>query len=75
MPPLSVQPRGLTLQDWSSQLRVDISDTVPLYNGGDWQEWARSCLAIDAFQKGGAPRPEYFQNWQDWAERVFQTLS
>jgi hypothetical protein len=75
MPAISAMPRGLTLQDWASQLRIDISDAVPTYQGGDWQEWARSCLAIDVFQKGGAPRPEYYEKWEDWAERVFQALT
>lgn len=75
MPPLAVMPKGLTLQDWSAQLRIDVSETVPIYMGGDWQDWARSCLAIDAFQKSAAPRPEYYEKWEDWAERVFQTLT
>lgn len=75
MPVIAVQPRGLTLEDWAAQLRIDVTDAVPVYGGGDWQEWARACLALDAFQKGGAPRPEGFANWQDWAERVFQALN
>lgn len=74
---LLTSPHSLSLEDWAAQVRTDLSDdNIPeFFPGMDWQEWGRRCLDESSFGRRGAPAPEFFSDWREWADRVFQTLS
>jgi hypothetical protein len=41
----------------------------------DWKEWASSLKAIDVFTNEGIPGPFIFDNWQDWAEALVNSVN
>jgi len=68
-----VVPIGIDPRDWAAQLRIDWSgDDVPQWTDDmDWKDWGRRLVVQSTALRGAAPLPDQFDNFEDWALRVF----
>ena len=74
---LVYDPRGHTFETWSS-LMVEAYADQQLQMGlteNNWQDFARSMLAMELFNNSAMPQPETFLKWNDWAEAVVNVVS
>ena len=74
---LIYDPRFHTFESWaclmcelyaSNQLQVPILDM-------DWKSWAAGLKAIDVFANEAIPMTESFNNWQDWAQELVNSVN
>lgn len=66
-------PNLYSLEEWASALPPQFNDT-PRVVGDNWHEFADAlCLSRIGLQYG-IPSPYMFDNWKDWAVRVYQVL-
>lgn len=77
--PLAViyDPRHHTFDSWAS-LMVEAygGQQLEIPSGEDnWKAWATGLKAIDLFANEGVPGPYIFENWQDWAEAVVNSVN
>lgn len=68
-----VLPIGIEPEEWAARLRIDWSqDDVPQWTPGmTWQEWGTRLINQSTALRGAAPRPDQFNNFEEWALRVF----
>lgn len=74
---MNVDPRGLTVQEWTSFSTPSLSRlaSVPvLGDQRDWQQWALAVIQSSKVSRFGPPDPRHFDNWQDWAFRFNQAV-
>ena len=70
-------PRHHTFQSWASlmcELFANLQLAVP-NSEEQWKEWGAGLAGVATFNAGAIPSPYLFDNWQDWAERVVQTVN
>lgn len=70
------QPFLMTLDDWASQVLVDLGRYGVfgrLTDDSRWQDWAVQFINNSRIP-GSIPNPYQFKNWREWAERFCQTL-
>lgn len=70
-------PRGFRdFQDWACLMLESFADLhvedPRRYNDENWAEWAYSFQTVSAFNSVDIPRPEFFSDWKDWAQRIYQ---
>lgn len=70
-------PLNMSVADWAACLRIDWSqEYVPEYiPNTDWRVWGMRLIADNIALQGAAPDPSGFDNFQDWAVRVFEATS
>ncbi len=76
-PALVYDPRYMEFEQWACLMceqyaaqQLSIPD-----NDADWKSWAVGLLAIDLFTTQGVPDPYGFENWQDWASALLNTMN
>lgn len=72
-----VNPRGIDMLRWAGQMALSLSayGNVPvLTDPAHWRTWAGVVVAIPAVAAVGAPRPEPFNDWRQWAEQFNLSL-
>jgi hypothetical protein len=70
-------PRYHSWDSWAS-LMVEAYANQQLSRPGpeaDWKQWAEGFKALDSFNKSGAPGPQAFDKWQDWAQALVGAVS
>jgi hypothetical protein len=74
---LVYDPRYHTFESWASlmceqyaaqQLAIPDAST-------NWQDWASGLKAIDVFTNEGIPGPSYYDDWQEWAEALVNSVN
>lgn len=74
---LVYDPRYHTFTSWASlmceayagqQLEIPSSDD-------EWQAWGAGLKAIDIFANEGVSDPYQFQNWEDWAASLVNSVN
>ena len=66
----SIDPRFLTAPAWASQMTLGLSayGAVPiLRDEAGWRGWARQVVLLPEVAALGAPQPDQFADWRDWA--------
>lgn len=68
---MSIDPRHLSWQQWSSETKALYFPSLPSHTDEDnWKDWAAmAASAIPALAAVHIPLPQFYQNWQDWAFR------
>jgi hypothetical protein len=52
------------------------AQNLEIPNGEDnWKGWAAGFVGIDLFARVGMPNPYQYDDWQEWAMAVTNTLS
>jgi hypothetical protein len=41
----------------------------------NWKDWASGLKAIDVFTNEGIPGPAYYDDWQEWAEALVNSVN
>jgi hypothetical protein len=75
--PLVYDPRYHTWDSWAS-LMVEAYAAQQLSIPTDeaqWKDWAAGLRGIDIFVNEGVPSPYEFDNWQDWAVVLVNTVN
>lgn len=73
-----IDPRGMTVTDWCHQMvqnLAPIMNAPKLLDPKEWREWAMSVTSNPSIRKFQPPDPNFFEDWQDWAERFVQVVS
>lgn len=68
----AIDTRLIDVVSWAAQMTTLLAPygTVPvLRSPDDWRWWAAVVVALPAIAALGAPRPEPFPTWQDWARQ------
>ena len=74
---LVYDPRYHTFESWASlmceqyaaqQLAIPDAST-------NWQDWASGLKAIDVFTNEGIPGPLIYNDWQEWAEALVNSVN
>jgi hypothetical protein len=74
---LVYDPRYHTFESWASlmceqyaaqQLAIPDAST-------NWQDWASGLKAIDVFTNEGIPGPFIYNDWQEWAEALVNSVN
>lgn len=66
----TVNPRGMDVRRWTAQMQLSLQayGPVPALLADDgWRDWARTVTNFPGIAAVGAPRPDGFHAWQDWA--------
>lgn len=72
-----IDPRGMTLRDWSSAVILATADTWDLGTLADesaWQSWAVGLVRARPFAQRILPDPYQFDDWREWATRAYPML-
>ena len=70
-------PTNLTLEDWSSQLLLDLDAEGAfgrLQDPTRWQDWGVQFLNNTTLGRN-LPNPYQFTDWKEWAERLCGALT
>lgn len=70
-------PTGMELQDWSSQVILDLDSYGAfgrLQDPARWQDWGVQFLNNTTIGRN-LPNPYGFNDWREWAERLVGALS
>lgn len=63
---------------WADQMSFLVEEEVPQFlrldNPSEWREWAMCLVGAQDPIGQDAPDPYFFSTWQEWAERLFQTV-
>jgi hypothetical protein len=74
---LVYDPRYHTFESWAAlmceqyaaqQLAIPDAST-------NWQDWASGLKAIDVFTNEGIPGPFIYNDWQEWAEALVNSVN
>jgi hypothetical protein len=72
-----IDPRGMGLIDWADSLILSVGDAFAfgrLDDETEWQGWATSFLRATPFTQRTLPDPYQFDDWREWAMRVYPML-
>jgi len=72
-----IDPRGMTLIDWADSVILSVGDAWSfgrLDDENDWQDWAVGFLNASPFSTRAVPDPYQFDDWREWAMRVYPML-
>jgi hypothetical protein len=65
------------LIDWADSVILSVGDAWAfgrLDDENDWQDWATGFLKASPFSTRAAPDPYQFDDWREWAMRVYPML-
>ena len=66
-------PNLYSLEEWAAELPPDFND-MPRLVSENWVEWADALCLSNIGLQYGIPSAVGFDNWKDWAVRVYQVL-
>jgi len=69
-----IHPAHMQLRDWADAIILSVVDAWSygrLDNEDDWQAWGTTFIRADKFVQLNPPDPYEYDNWRDWAERMF----
>lgn len=72
-----IDPRGMRLQDWADSVILALGDKWAygtLSSEADWQNWAVGFVRASEFTQRTLPDPFQFDDWREWAMRVYPLL-
>lgn len=72
-----INPRNMSLTDWADSVILSTSDAWSfgkLEDEARWQDWAIGFVRASNFTQQVVPDPYQFEDWRDWAERVYPML-
>lgn len=74
---LVYDPRYHTWESWASlMVEAYAGQQLAIPDGeADWRPWAASLKAIDVFSNEAIPGPYVFDNWQDWAAALVNSIN
>jgi hypothetical protein len=64
-------PEYLNWEEWAGIVVEDFSN-LGLPEIGPWRDWGLALLEFDEFKE--VPPPEFFDHWQQWADRVVDVV-
>jgi hypothetical protein len=67
----------MTLIDWADSVILSVGDAWSfgrLDDENEWQDWATGFLKASPFSTRAAPDPYQFDDWREWAMRVYPML-
>lgn len=68
-------PNLYSMEEWASALPPAFNDIPRVVGiGEDWELWADALCSSRIGLQYGIPTPRQFDNWKDWAVRVYQVL-
>lgn len=72
-----ILPYNISFEDWAASVVQDFPlDIVPVEaNEDNWKEWANYVAFSRTFSQNDVPGPDGFDDWHDWAERVYQLMA
>jgi hypothetical protein len=65
------------LRDWADSVILDLGDAWSfgtLKDEARWQEWAANIVRASTFAQQVLPNPYQFNDWREWAMRVYPML-
>jgi hypothetical protein len=68
----------IELRDWADQVILDLDKFGPirrLEDDGDWQTWGTQFQTISGLSQKNPPDPRFFNDWREWATRLYGVLS
>jgi hypothetical protein len=68
----TIDTRFIDVVNWASQTTTVLAPygTIPiLRDPHKWRDWASMVVSLPALSALGAPRPEGFERWEDWARQ------
>jgi hypothetical protein len=74
---MSVNPVGMSLLEWADAVILTTNDAWSfgkLVDETEWQNWAVGFVRASPFTQRILPDPYQFDDWQDWARRVYPML-
>ncbi len=74
---VTIDPRFLDVLRWTAETGRQLAQfgTIPkLSNEDEWPRWANYVIDIPELASVGAPRPENFKSWDDWAVQFNLTI-
>jgi len=74
---VAYDPRHQTWDSWASLMcEAYATQNLSIPDGEEnWKGWAAGFVGIDLFAKDAMPDPYNFDDWQEWAVSVVNTLS
>lgn len=72
-----INPQGLALKDWTDSLILTFGSTWSserLDDEASWQDWATGFIRAPLFAQRDVPDPYQFDDWREWAMRVYPML-
>lgn len=71
-----IDPAGMSILDWADSVVLDVPATWALGRLDDpdqWQTWAMGLVRASTTQRA-LPDPFQFDDWREWAQRVYPLL-
>ena len=72
-----IDPRGMDWQDWASSVILAVGDAwsfgVPP-SEPEWRNWSLGLVRASPFTQRTLPDPYQFDDWREWAMRVYPAL-
>ena len=71
-----IDPRGMTLRNWSDAVLVSVNAGWSLgkLTDDNWQDWAVGFVRAPTFAQRILPDPYQFSDWREWAMRAYPML-
>lgn len=72
-----IDPRFLTVQDWTDSMVFPIKDKAQIERLNDpnaWKEWAFNLIQYGRISFFDPPDPRFFDDWREWAFRFNQAI-
>jgi hypothetical protein len=72
-----IDPRNMGLRDWADSVILVVGDAWAfgrLEDETQWREWATGFVRSSDFAGRVVPDPYQFEDWREWAMRVYPML-
>lgn len=72
-----INPYGMTIIEWADAVVLatqDVWSLGRLDDESDWQNWAVGLVRAPEVARRAPPDPYQFNDWREWAERVYPML-
>ena len=72
-----INPTGMSLRDWADSLVLVVPAAWSfgkLLDENQWQDWAVGFVRASGITQRVLPDPYQFNDWQEWAMRVYPML-
>jgi hypothetical protein len=69
-----INPKHMDVIEWADAIILSVVDAWSygrLDNPDEWQAWGTAFIRADKFVQQNPPDPYEFDDWRDWAERMF----
>jgi hypothetical protein len=72
-----IDPRNMDPATWCNLMVQNMAPLVNaprVFTADGWRDWANSVVSSPEVQAFQPPNPNFFDNWQEWAERFVQAV-